>query len=260
MPPLTFTINSLKTPLSNAYLIDASKKVLLHEIETQGCICVHISECISEVYALELPTSQRRPLPLTVGRKVLLRKNPREGCLRTELCTLGWTNLPPVKCKISVNTHTVGDLADLQALLLDRKHFTCRFTGLPQRLYGSSREVTNIQTRGFPVMKVEPISRISRGGLILSTSPFRSQRSFTDFSMGFILAPSLFFGWKVAITWKSVVEEAWTPHRWRIVQSFNSERINPMCRPNYCPDIWKTAFSEIVGTKENLQLQSVAIK
>ena len=179
---------------------------------------------------------------------------------RTELCTLGWTNLPPVKCKISVNTHTVGDLADLQALLLDRKHFTCRFTGLPQRLYGSSREVTNIQTRGFPVMKVEPISRISRGGLILSTSPFRSQRSFTDFSMGFILAPSLFFGWKVAITWKSVVEEAWTPHRWRIVQSFNSERINPMCRPNYCPDIWKTAFSEIVGTKENLQLQSVAIK
>ena len=192
MPPLTFTINSLKTPLSNAYLIDASKKVLLHEIETQGCICVHISECISEVYALELPTSQRRPLPLTVGRKVLLRKNPREGCLRTELCTLGWTNLPSVKCKISVNTHTVGDLADLQALLLDRKHFTCRFTGLPQRLYGSSREVTNIQTRGFPVMKVEPISRISRGGLILSTSPFRSLKGVSRISQRGLFWPHRF--------------------------------------------------------------------
>ena len=143
MPPLTFTINSLKTPLSNAYLIDASKKVLLHEIETQGCICVHISECISEVYALELPTSQRRPLPLTVGRKVLLRKNPT----KVHRVNFVQQQREEVESKININASTVVDLADLRALSLDRKHFTCRFTGLPQRLYGSSREVTKSYNR-----------------------------------------------------------------------------------------------------------------
>ena len=38
---------------------------------------------------------------------------------------------------------------------------------------GGSGEVTNIPTRGSPVMKGQPISRISRRGVILSTSPFR---------------------------------------------------------------------------------------
>ena len=88
-------------------------------------------------------------------------------------------------------------------------------------------------------MKGKPISRISRRGLILSPTLFR-----------FLKGVSRLFRWGLFWPHRFSWDEKWqlgenlswakgggpkTPHRWRIVQSFNSERINPMCRTKLLP-------------------------
>ena len=58
-----------------------------------------------------------------------------------------------------------------------------------------SREVTNILTRGSPVMKgATDFTDFQKRVDFIHIAFQISQRSFTEFSKGFILAPSLFLG------------------------------------------------------------------
>ena len=83
-------------------------------------------------------------------------------------------------------------------------------------------------------MKGKPISRISRRGLILSPTLFRFLKGVSRLFRRGLFWPHR-FSWDEK--WQLGENLSWakgggpkTPHRWRIVQSFNSERINPMCR------------------------------
>ena len=123
---------------------------------------------------------------LTAGRKVLLRKNPRKVENFVE---------QTLKCKIYTNARTVVDLADLRALSLARKQFTCRFTGLPQRLYGSELGSHKYTHKRFPSHEgATDFTDFQKRVDFIHITFQISQRSFTDFSKGFILAPSLFLG------------------------------------------------------------------
>ena len=88
-------------------------------------------------------------------------------------------------------------------------------------------------------MKGKPISRISRRGLILSPTLFRFLKGVSRLFRRGLFWPHR-FSWDEK--WQLGENLSWakgggpkTPHRWRIVQSFNSERINPMCRTKLLP-------------------------
>ena len=142
-----------------------------------------------DVFPDEFPKFTRWSSPrlkggLTAGRKVLLRKNPRKNFVEQTL-----------KCKIYTNARTVVDLADLRALSLARKQFTCRFTGLPQRLYGSELGSHKYTHKRFPSHEgATDFTDFQKRVDFIHITFQISQRSFTDFSKGFILAPSLFLG------------------------------------------------------------------
>ena len=146
----------------------------VHSIILCICICIHtskfISRCISEVYALELPTSQRRPLlagrSCSVKGRVNFVQQQREE----------------VESKININASTVVDLADLRALSLDRKHFTCRFTGLPRRLYGREWGSHKYTHKRFPSHEgATDFTDFQKRGDFIHIAFQISQRSFTDF-------------------------------------------------------------------------------
>ena len=61
---------------------------------------------------------------------------------------------------------------------------------------GGSGEVTNIPTTGSPVMKGQPISRISTRGVILSTLPFRFLKGVSRISQRGLFWPIAFLGMK----------------------------------------------------------------
>ena len=55
-----------------------------------------------------------------------------------------------LNCRIYINSRTVADPADLWALSLGRKHFTCTGKGLPYRLYGTLGK-SQIYTQEVPL-------------------------------------------------------------------------------------------------------------